>query len=1296
MGLFDKSSSRSRKPSAETAAAAKLQRRQNDAMLAASLGLDDDFRGTRPQSKPSSERIRDEHRTPQVVPSGLVAQRDTMRRSKLERMMGSDVPLPDLSYPNAKTLRGSTSASSMTHDQESTYPSHQSMRHRGSLSTLSDHSSTPSRAYDRSIVNLALRPDVYVGASTTFTEMAEADCPVCLEPLSYRLAGEKPHVVPTCGHALHNACFTAVYGPPEAVLAAQEPKDAGTSRIKGAGSASRQAAANPPGMCGVCRRPITLGTDDSASKSHKLTGQGRLGVPADSVTIASGTASDRSVSEAQEDDPVDTHPKGRPSGSFGPITNPVIRARPEYNTIYRKANGKDNGKLNVVCALSVEVPSRRSPTEIPEHSLSTIDDQRVLEEEEAAEEESRHEIEDSYSDDLKQSGASWAYPAESGSSQAKPVTDSPAQDGTSANGDKREAQPASDQRKSSSEEGAGFSFSATPAAPPHSEANQAVLEDLSQRISDWKGHSLEHFGPLILHDLLSVRQDTVVREFHVYLFQEALLCVTEEKKKGLSRFIATATTTGPNGPAEPVPASKPALKLKGRIYLRHIRRVIDSSVAGELSISITMDDDNLDQFVLCFRERETLSVWKNRLSEMVEARKSPSTDSIDEDTAAKSAIEAASVAHSAANHAQPEPSSNTLGPQGQKDTAVSRTNSLAASTHSYKTGSQNGLSPAVLRSAKRLSNVSSIKSNGSIRSRSSVISESIPLYQQWSASGGLDPRLPPPPMLPHTPIDLVLMVSVPTVLPEHTSGSINSSSALKLRLVRSTLEFVVSRMGPHDRVSLVAYSVGVEGEVRRTGLLNPHRVSSRRLLEEFIQGLGRPWDTHSGDPFRLDLDKLGGSSERTDSVTAVNVGLDVVLQRKTKNPVTGMIMVNDTADGPKRQQMDLVMARAEAANVPIHCFGYGKMHDPSSLWLISNNTRGSYTFVREWFQLRECLTGCIGSIMSIALTDVRLHLAVPHDNCFRVKKIAGMPGAVISSSGKDVDIEMGDLRFGDSRELLVELEVNLDELLPQLAGAGGANRNSMRKPSGPAIEQGSATDDFMRRLGIQNLSLAGADDNEGTLEHFIDEVPVFEADAAFKDPANNTSTSRLANPTILTVEVDTHSPDPLSSGPPGMAAAMAEPTVTRRRLEVLVSEMITRSLLLVSSKNHVQAQKLLEETHRIIDTVVQAIPPSAAFRRKSAIANSRSNARRQRDAQNRKTLDSLLAMMNDLDTLIDGLEPQNRSAFERDGRNFGAQQAMILRDQKAWTTRSDTEYLNFRDDNAATFAAHGAAFASAR
>lgn len=41
----------------------------------------------------------------------------------------------------------------------------------------------------------------------------EEDCPVCLEPLSFsfRLPGEKPHIVPECGHALHEVRLNLLF-----------------------------------------------------------------------------------------------------------------------------------------------------------------------------------------------------------------------------------------------------------------------------------------------------------------------------------------------------------------------------------------------------------------------------------------------------------------------------------------------------------------------------------------------------------------------------------------------------------------------------------------------------------------------------------------------------------------------------------------------------------------------------------------------------------------------------------------------------------------------------------------------------------------------------------------------------------------------------------------------------------------------------------------------------------------------------------------------------------------------------
>ncbi len=93
--------------------------------------------------------------------------------------------------------------------------------------------------------------------------------------------------------------------------------------------------------------------------------------------------------------------------------------------------------------------------------------------------------------------------------------------------------------------------------------------------------------------------------------------------------------------------------------------------------------------------------------------------------------------------------------------------------------------------------------------------------------------------------------------------------------------------------------------------------------------------------------------------------------------------------------------------------------------------------------------------------------------------------------------------------------------------------------------------------------------------------------------------------------------------------------MTRRRLEVLVSEMITRSLLLISRKNYGQALKVINrdaEDHRHGGAGTQrAQPVEASF----AVVH-RSNQRRVREAANQRTISSLMAMMSDLDVLSEG------------------------------------------------------------
>lgn len=79
--------------------------------------------------------------------------------------------------------------------------------HNSGFSVPSQTSSDPPSVHPYAIMAPAPLPVV---SSHDATE-DEDECPVCLEPLSFsfRLPGEKPHIVPECGHALHEVSYTS-------------------------------------------------------------------------------------------------------------------------------------------------------------------------------------------------------------------------------------------------------------------------------------------------------------------------------------------------------------------------------------------------------------------------------------------------------------------------------------------------------------------------------------------------------------------------------------------------------------------------------------------------------------------------------------------------------------------------------------------------------------------------------------------------------------------------------------------------------------------------------------------------------------------------------------------------------------------------------------------------------------------------------------------------------------------------------------------------------------------------------
>ena len=101
--------------------------------------------------------------------------------------------------------------------------------------------------------------------------------------------------------------------------------------------------------------------------------------------------------------------------------------------------------------------------------------------------------------------------------------------------------------------------------------------------------------------------------------------------------------------------------------------------------------------------------------------------------------------------------------------------------------------------------------------------------------------------------------------------------------------------------------------------------------------------------------------------------------------------------------------------MPIYCFGLGLAHRVDTLIELSTRTKASYTYVKDWMMLRECVAGCVGSLQSISHQNVKLKLRLLDGSPANFVKISGALQIAKRAAGRDVEAALGDLRFGDKR-----------------------------------------------------------------------------------------------------------------------------------------------------------------------------------------------------------------------------------------------------------------------------------------
>ncbi|KAF7973150.1 hypothetical protein HWV62_15925 [Athelia sp. TMB] len=138
-----------------------------------------------------------------------------------------------------------------------------------------------------------------------------------------------------------------------------------------------------------------------------------------------------------------------------------------------------------------------------------------------------------------------------------------------------------------------------------------IVEDLRNRIIDGR-------GPLCPVLVPSGCTTCFASAFYVYLFKEALIYVVEVRKQSFGRLLSNASDKEEDD-APVVVQGKGLFRLKGRMYIRHIKQVTATSSAGDMSLTIDMDmeDEKLDSFALIFSEKEMLESWRQEIESLV-------------------------------------------------------------------------------------------------------------------------------------------------------------------------------------------------------------------------------------------------------------------------------------------------------------------------------------------------------------------------------------------------------------------------------------------------------------------------------------------------------------------------------------------------------------------------------------------------------------------------------------------------------------------------------------------------------
>lgn len=254
------------------------------------------------------------------------------------------------------------------------------------------------------------------------------------------------------------------------------------------------------------------------------------------------------------------------------------------------------------------------------------------------------------------------------------------------------------------------------------------------------------------------------------------------------------------------------------------------------------------------------------------------------------------------------------------------------------------------------------------------------------------------------PLDLVAVLDV--------SGSMHGD---KIRLLKQAVNFIVDNLGPTDRLSIITFSTSAR------------RVTPLRRMTE----VGQAETSHI-----VNLIQVNGA---TNIIAGLRMAVQVLEQRRQKNPVSRIILLSDGQDNQNGhsegflralQHLPACIRSRDIENltqtdvVPVHTFGFGYDHDATALHAIADRSGGSFSYIESIEVIQDAFAQCIGGLLSVVAQEVEISV---QSGSLGVRILSIPSGRyrniVDSNAGRHGVIYVGDLYAEEEKQFLVYLLV---------------------------------------------------------------------------------------------------------------------------------------------------------------------------------------------------------------------------------------------------------------------------------